>query len=80
MKCPKCQTDNRNDAKFCNECGNKLETICPECGISNRPGGKFCDECGHKLGIPQKEAPKLLSPEEKIKKIQKYLPKGLTEK
>jgi class 3 adenylate cyclase len=24
MKCPKCQTDNKEEAKFCNECGHKF--------------------------------------------------------
>ncbi|MBW2174209.1 MAG: zinc ribbon domain-containing protein [Deltaproteobacteria bacterium] len=32
MKCPKCQSKNIEDAKFCNECGNRLEVVCPECG------------------------------------------------
>jgi class 3 adenylate cyclase/tetratricopeptide (TPR) repeat protein len=80
MKCPKCQTDNREGAKFCNECGHKFELACPECGIMNRVGSKFCDECGHNLTLPSEEAPKPLSPEEKIEKIQKYLPKGIAEK
>ena len=56
MKCPKCQFENREDAKFCNECGHKFEHTCPKCGTSNRPGSKFCDECGFNLGEP-KEAP-----------------------
>ena len=49
MKCPKCQTENREDAKFCNECGGKLEPLCPACGKSNPSGSKFCDECGQDL-------------------------------
>ena len=32
MQCPKCQFENREGAKFCNECGHKFELICPECG------------------------------------------------
>jgi class 3 adenylate cyclase len=53
MKCPKCQTENKNEAKFCNECGTKLEVACPECGNLNRPGSKFCDACGHDLREPK---------------------------
>jgi class 3 adenylate cyclase/tetratricopeptide (TPR) repeat protein len=49
MKCPKCQSDNPESAKFCNECGNKLETICPSCGKVNPPGCNFCNECDQKL-------------------------------
>jgi len=81
MKCPKCQHENPDDAKFCNECANKLELVCPECGKTNPLGSKFCNECAHNLAIPSPEAPpKELSFDEKIDKIQRYLPKGLTEK
>ncbi len=80
MKCPKCQFENREVAKFCNECGHKFEVTCPECTASNRVGSKFCDECGHKLTAKPAPPPKDLSFDEKINKIQKYLPKGLTEK
>jgi class 3 adenylate cyclase/tetratricopeptide (TPR) repeat protein len=52
MKCPKCQFDNRDGAKFCNECGHKLELACPKCRNSNQPGSKFCDECGYDLSKP----------------------------
>ncbi|MGO9570740.1 MAG: double zinc ribbon domain-containing protein [Desulfomonilaceae bacterium] len=31
MKCSKCQSEVADGAKFCNECGNKLETPCPQC-------------------------------------------------
>ena len=80
MKCPKCQYDNPEGTKFCGECGTKLERICPSCNLPNPPQFKFCGECGHNLTLPHESAPKELSFEEKIEKIQKYLPKGLTEK
>jgi len=80
MKCPKCQFDNPEGLKFCVECGNKLEIICSNCGFSNEPSFKFCGECGHNLSISTEPAPKDLSFDEKIDKIQRYLPKGLTEK
>jgi len=80
MKCPKCQTENPEGAKFCNECGNRLEIACFECGAANPPGSKFCSECGGKLTIPSEQPAKPLSFEEKLDKIQRYLPGGLTEK
>ena len=80
MKCPKCQLENREGANFCNECGYKFELTCPACGATNGVGSKFCDECGSKLTLPIEQAPKDLSFEEKLAKIQKYLPKGLTDK
>ena len=80
MKCPKCQYENREDAKFCSECGHKFELTCPACGTLNRPEAKFCDECGNNLALPPEPSTKDLSFDEKIDKIQRYLPKGLTEK
>ena len=80
MKCPNCQFENREGAKFCNECGYKFEITCLECKATNRVGSKFCDECGSKLSLPSELAPKDFSFEEKLSKIQKYLPKGLTER
>jgi len=80
MKCLKCQFDNPGRAKFCVECGCKLETLCPKCRFINLASFKFCAECGHNLSIPSETSPKALSFEEKIDKIQPYLPKGLTEK
>jgi class 3 adenylate cyclase/tetratricopeptide (TPR) repeat protein len=80
MKCPKCQFENPEGAKFCNECGSKLEIACSECGKINPLSNKFCSECGHKIIIPAEQTPKELSFEEKLAKIQRYLPKDLTQK
>jgi len=70
MKCPECQFENREGAKFCNKCGHKLEIICSKCGTSNQPGAFFCDECGYNLTLPSEPPPKELSFDEKIEKIQ----------
>jgi hypothetical protein len=80
MKCPKCQSENPEARKFCRECGAKLLLICSQCRSENLPGDKFCGECGHNFVVPSEPAPKDLSFDEKIDKIQRYLPKGLTEK
>jgi class 3 adenylate cyclase/tetratricopeptide (TPR) repeat protein len=80
MKCPKCQFENPETAKFCVECGDKLEIICPNCDVSNVPSFKFCAECGHNLSLPPEPSPKELPFDQKIDKIRRYLPKGLTEK
>ena len=63
---------------FCGGCGAKLEKTCPSCGAKNPPEYKFCGECGHKTSLPSEQAPKEASFGEKIAKIQKNLPKGLT--
>ncbi|MBS3920737.1 MAG: AAA family ATPase [Deltaproteobacteria bacterium] len=81
MKCPKCQFENSGEAKFCNECGSKLEIACSECGKINPLSSKFCNECGHKITIIFSERSfKELSFDEKLTKIQRYLPQGLSEK
>jgi hypothetical protein len=54
--------------------------MCPQCDSENLPGDKFCGECGHNLNLPPEPALKELSFDEKLDKIQRYLPKGLTEK
>jgi class 3 adenylate cyclase/tetratricopeptide (TPR) repeat protein len=81
MKCEKCQFDNPPGMKFCVECGTKLEMVCSNCNASNSPDHKFCGECGNSLTSPQEPpAQRDLSFDEKLRKIQKYLPGGLTEK
>jgi len=80
MKCPKCQFENPEGKKFCGGCGAKLEVPCPHCQSLNPPEFKFCGECGHNLTLLSEPLRKELSFDEKIAKIQKYLPSGITEK
>jgi len=80
MKCPKCQAENPETRKFCRECGAKLSLPCPQCGSENLPGDRFCGECGHDLTVPSEQPPRELSFDEKLEKIQRYLPGGLTDK
>ncbi len=80
MKCPKCEFENKEEAKFCLECGERLELKCPQCGKALPLLAKFCDECGHSLTLPSEPSTKDLSFDEKLDKIQRYLPGGLTEK
>ena len=53
MKCPKCQFENREDARFCLGCGAKLELPCPSCAKIVPLSARFCDGCGHDLTKPQ---------------------------
>jgi len=80
MKCPNCQFENPDEMQFCVECGNKLEIKCTECGFVNAPTYKFCGKCGQKLSLLSEPSSKSLSFDEKLDKIQRYLPEGLTEK
>ncbi|UCG82920.1 MAG: AAA family ATPase [Dehalococcoidia bacterium] len=80
MKCPKCQVENRPEARFCKKCRTELELRCPSCDAACDPDSAFCDHCGHDLAAPAEAPPVDLSFEEKLEKIQRYLPDGLTEK
>jgi class 3 adenylate cyclase/tetratricopeptide (TPR) repeat protein len=74
MKCPKCLADNKESAKFCSECGQKLGGHCPRCGHSSAPSAKFCEECGNKLaGTGEPPLPDQT-------KLQLHPPKYLAEK
>ena len=76
MKCPQCQHENPSGAKFCMECGAKLENICPECGTKLPPESKFCMECGSKIETTPTEVviPKL---EDVHARLQRSMPKSL---
>src|SRR5216683_4790397 len=52
MRCIKCGSENREGAKFCNECATPFAAKCPQCGATNPPGAKFCDECSGSLTSP----------------------------
>src|SRR5262245_14268128 len=49
MRCAGCGSDNRDGAKFCNDCGAALALHCPSCQAENRPAARFCNECGTPL-------------------------------
>lgn len=47
--CPACGKANNPSAKFCADCGGKMEVSqvpCVKCGANLREGAKFCSECG----------------------------------
>ena len=81
MQCPKCQFDDNPDgARFCVQCGAKLDQVCPACGAAVKVDEKFCHACGEKLGLDTPSVPPAepearpdLSPET-------YTPKHLAER
>ncbi|MBM3240654.1 zinc-ribbon domain-containing protein [Candidatus Poribacteria bacterium] len=90
MECPKCHHQNPTGAKFCMECGAKLENVCPKCGAKLPQEAKFCMKCGAKvvertvssLEEASKETkatppPKL---EEMHAQLQRFIPQSLAEK
>lgn len=54
--CSNCGSSLSNDAKFCPECGTKIERElkCSNCGALLAENAKFCMECGTKVGEIEK--------------------------
>jgi class 3 adenylate cyclase/tetratricopeptide (TPR) repeat protein len=73
MRCSRCQHDNVSGAKFCGECGTRLEAACPACRTPNPPVNKFCHECGTALsagaGDARFTAPNAYTPTHLARKI-----------
>jgi class 3 adenylate cyclase/tetratricopeptide (TPR) repeat protein len=75
MRCARCQHQNEDGARFCEECAAPLALACVNCGRQLSPTAKFCPGCAHPTGLePQtKAAPRFTSPES-------YIPKHLAER
>ncbi|MGH7319712.1 MAG: AAA family ATPase [Candidatus Rokuibacteriota bacterium] len=75
VRCPRCQAENDGAARFCEDCGARLEHVCPSCGQPVTPGKKFCRSCGASAEASQGAgaAPRFASPET-------YTPRHLAEK
>ncbi|MBI4560956.1 MAG: zinc-ribbon domain-containing protein, partial [Candidatus Rokubacteria bacterium] len=71
MTCPRCQAQNREGVRFCEECGARLALACPSCGADVTADMKFCGACG---------APLPVQPPERFAAPQAYTPKHLAER
>jgi class 3 adenylate cyclase len=75
MRCPRCDADTPEGAKFCIECGARLRPRCPRCGTDVLPQAKFCAECGTPLTEPTAAWPAAPPPSPR-----RYTPGYLAEK
>ncbi|HEU5323932.1 MAG TPA: adenylate/guanylate cyclase domain-containing protein, partial [Methylomirabilota bacterium] len=50
MRCPRCGAPNRDERRFCGDCGAPLERACTACGFGNEASARFCGGCGGPLG------------------------------
>ena len=75
MRCPKCQHENEEGAKFCEECAAPIAQTCVKCGRRLSPTAKFCPECAYPTGRATK-APAASQPIS----AKSYTPRHLAEK
>ncbi len=80
MTCPRCHFENRNWANFCSRCGLQLGMICTKCSHLCPLGSIYCERCGVAFSLPANKLSENISISEKINKLQRYLPQGLSEK
>jgi len=74
MRCQQCNADLPEGAKFCNQCGRRVEVTCPDCNSVLPPESRFCLNCGKDLGkATLRDHIDLFHPQE-------YTPKHLAEK
>jgi len=52
MTCPRCQTVNPPEARFCLECATPLQPRCASCNAPLPAAAKFCVACAHPVGLP----------------------------
>jgi hypothetical protein len=54
IKCPNCQTPNRDTANFCTYCSTPLHPsnlTCPACGAINPAPSRYCNHCAAPLSV-----------------------------
>ncbi|MDP2701139.1 MAG: adenylate/guanylate cyclase domain-containing protein, partial [Candidatus Rokubacteria bacterium] len=73
---PSCSHTNPPGAKFCFECGTRLEATCAACGAPLAPAAKFCSQCGAPTAAPG-VAP---SSPERFTSPEAYTPRYLAER
>jgi predicted amidophosphoribosyltransferase len=71
MRCPRCQHDNPQGARFCEECATPLARTCSNCGAALSATAKFCHACAH---------PVAAAAEARSQSPDRYTPKHLAEK
>jgi class 3 adenylate cyclase/tetratricopeptide (TPR) repeat protein len=71
MKCPRCQHENPQGARFCEECAAPLAPNCSNCGATLSATAKYCHACAHP--VPSGASTPSRSPDS-------YTPKHLAEK
>jgi class 3 adenylate cyclase/tetratricopeptide (TPR) repeat protein len=74
MKCPRCQHENKSEAKFCEACAVPLARTCGQCGHLLSRTARFCPACAHPIGFAEG------SPVVRFDSPENYTPKHLAER
>ena len=71
MTCPRCQHENAQGARFCEECAAPLARTCSACGGSLSAAAKFCQACAHPVSgaAPPSRSPETYTPKHLAEKI-----------
>ena len=72
MRCPRCQSESRMGARFCEECGSRLALACRGCGADILPDKRFCGSCGSPVAaqaIRRHSSPQGYTPKHLAEKI-----------
>lgn len=82
MKCASCKFMNPENSVYCGNCGScfEKECVCANCGSHLPISFKFCNKCGFSISRSEISSHTVLSLNEKLEKVQRYLPKGLAQK
>ena len=72
IHCTSCGHDNREEPKFCGDCGAALTRMCPSCGTTLRAGGRFCDGYGQPVSGSTTASP--------VRDLRAYTPRHLAAK
>jgi len=73
MQCFHCKSENPVEAKFCDQCGERLDWKCSDCGETNRTSARFCKKCGQRLEIGLPLAGEAVKPSAKNLDVPKHL-------
>ena len=81
MRCPRCQAENAAAARFCEDCGVRLDLACPSCGAAVTPGKRFCGSCGSAISASASTGEASSGPRTaRFASPESYTPKHLAEK
>src|SRR6058998_3411800 len=71
MGCAVCSHENPPRAKFCQQCGVRLEIRCARCGSELPPSARFCHDCGLPAvdTAPATPEPRVYTPQHLAEKI-----------